>query len=277
MRTLIVSAISGVLFFFFPLCGVHSSKIYIVPVVSTPEPGYVKNTIQFPESGQILDGDEMRGQIELLGFPLGVDTMQPRSKVIYNDPLGQSLHIFIDNEPYFSVNEALTDALQDFQDYFVQTVTFTASISSLSPGMHVLRALPVFSFNESLKGRTVLSTRIFYVREKKENFSFDPNKPFLTYNEPQGEYDYIPESPEPILLDFYLSNCKLSQDGFKLRISIDDEVIDTITSWQPYYIYGLKPGTHKIRTELLNPLNQAVQGSFNDVTRTIELVEHRQR
>lgn len=256
-----------------PLFGAHSSKIYIVPVVPSPEPGFVDTTIQFPQPNQLLRDSEMHGQIKLLGFPLGMNTKLPRAKVIYNDPKGQSLHVFIDNEPYFSINEALTDALQDFQEYFVQTVTFTAALSSLSPGMHVLRALPVLSYNESLKGKRVMATRIFYYKVKENNLNFDPRRPYLTFNEPQGEYDYVPERPEPILLDFYLTNCKLSNDGYKLRVSIDGEDIETLTSWQPYYIYGLKPGKHEVRLQLLDPHEGPAPGALNDVTRTIELVE----
>jgi hypothetical protein len=69
-------------------------------------------------------------------------------------------------------------------------------------------------------------------------------------------------------LDFLISNCELTPDGYKVRLTIDGNVHRTLTSWQPYYIYGLSKGKHTIRLELLNK-EEKVPGSFNDVTRTI--------
>ena len=47
---------------------------------------------------------------------------------------------------------------------------------------------------------------------------------------------------QPVLLDFFISNCELTSDGYKVRLIVDGDAIRTLTSWQPYYIYGLKKG-----------------------------------
>jgi hypothetical protein len=242
--------------------------LQVVPVEPTRDPDHVETRILYPKKNELKTSSPIRGQIRLEGIALGVDTEQPRSKEIWNDTEGQSLHIFIDNQPYFSVNEALIDALDDVQDYFDQTADFEIPFK-LQPGMHVIRAFPVRSYNESVKSARAFAASIFYYQEKKDNSQIDLSNPYLTYNEPQGEYDYDRKNLQPILLDFYVTNCELSKDGYKVRLTIDNENQRILTSWQPYYIYGLKKGQHRIRLELLDLQNNSVSGLFNDVTRTI--------
>jgi hypothetical protein len=246
----------------------NPNGIQVVPVDPTPDPNEVETKILFPKMGELRTSTPIKGQIRVDGVALGVDTDQPRQKEIWNDPEGQSLHIFIDNQPYFSVNEAFIDALDDVEEYYDQTADFTIPYK-LQPGVHVIRVFPVRSYNESIKSRRAFTASIFYYQEKKDNQKIDLSLPYLTYNEPQGEYDYDQKNPQPILLDFYLTNCDLSKDGYKVRLTIDNDNQRTLISWQPYYIYGLKKGMHRIRLELLDLQNNPVAGTFNDVTRTI--------
>lgn len=244
--------------------------VQVVPVDRSPEPDHVETRILFPKENELRTSSPVKGQIRIEGYALGYDTEQPRSKEVWNDPEGQSLHIFIDNQPYFSVNEALIDALDDIEDYFDSTADFEIPFK-LQPGMHVIRAFPVRSYNESIKSDRAFAASIFYFKERKESKLVDLSAPYLTYNEPQGEYDSREKNPKPILLDFYLTNCDLSVDGYKVRLTIDNNNTRTITSWQPYLIYGLKKGVHHIRLELLDPQNNVVPGVFNDVTRAITI------
>lgn len=246
----------------------NPSEVQVVPVDPSPDADYIETKIIYPKYGEVKKSSPVRGQIRVDGFALGVDTILPRRKEIWDDPEGQSLHIFIDNQPYFSVNEALIDALDDVQDYFDLTADFEVPFK-LQPGMHVIRTFPVRSYNESVKADKAFSASIFYFQEKKENLQIDLSKPYITYNEPQGEYDYGTKNPQPILLDFYVTNCALSRDGYKVRLTIDNENQRILTAWQPYYIYGMGKGEHRIRLELLDPQNNFVTGLFNDVTRTI--------
>lgn len=242
--------------------------IQVVPVNPSPDPNEIETRILFPKRDEMKTSTPIKGQIRVDGVALGVDTEQPRRKEIWNDPEGQSLHIFIDNQPYFSVNEAFIDSLDDIEEYYDQTADFEIPFK-LQPGMHVIRTFPVRSYNESYKSDRAFTASIFYYQEKKDNPQIDLNKPYLTYNEPQGEYDYNKKNQQPILLDFYLTNCDLSRDGYKVRLTIDNDNQRILTAWQPYYIYGLKKGQHRIRLELLDPQNNYVSGLFNDVTRTI--------
>ena len=248
----------------------NTKGIQVVPVEPSRDPDHVETRILYPKENELKTSTPVKGQIRVEGFPLGYDTEQPRSKEIWNDPNGQSLHIFIDNQPYFSVNEALLDALDDVEEYFDSTAEFEIPFK-LQPGMHVIRVIPVRSYNESVKSERAFVASTFYYQERKESKQVDLSGPYLTYNEPQGEYDSRGRNPQPILLDFYLTNCDLSVDGYKLRLTIDNDDVRTITAWQPYYIYGLKKGAHQIRLELLDPQNKLVPGVFNDVKRTITI------
>ncbi len=242
--------------------------IQVVPVDPSPDPDHVETRIRYPKENEMKTSAPVKGQIRLDGIALGVDTEQPRKREIWNDEEGQSLHIFIDNQPYFAVNEAFIDALDDVENYYDQTADFEIPFK-LQPGMHVIRTFPVRSYNESVKSDKAFTASIFYYQEKKGNPQVDLSQPYLTYNEPQGEYDYNKKRLQPILLDFYITNCELSKDGYKVRLTIDSDNLRTLTAWQPYYIYGLKKGMHRIRLELLDPQNKPVPGLFNDTTRTI--------
>ncbi len=248
----------------------NPNTIQVVPVDPSPDPDHVETKIIYPKADELKKSTPIKGQIRVEGFSLGTDTEMPRKKEIWNDEEGQSLHIFIDNQPYFSVNEALIDALDDTEDFYDQTAEFEIPFK-LQPGMHVIRTFPVRSYNESVKSNSAFAATIFYYQDKKDSPGVDLSQPYLTYNEPQGEYEFDKSKQLPILLDFYITNCELSRDGFKVRLTIDNEPTRTLTSWQPYYIYGLNKGMHRIRLELLNPQNNVVPGLFNDVTRTITI------
>ncbi len=99
--------------------------------------------------------------------------------------------------------------------------------------------------------------------------NIDLQKPYLTYNEPQGRF---PKSKSnPILLDFLLSNCDLSADGYKVRFTVDNKVIQTLTDYVPYYLYGLSSGKHTVKLELLDNKDKIVPGYFNVTEREIEI------
>jgi hypothetical protein len=240
----------------------NPTDIQVVPVDRTPEPNDVELRIQYPNYGYLETDSTVNIEMRLDWLPLGVDTDIPRKKELYSNKEGQCLHVFIDDHDYFEINEALFDALDGHDEYFDQISEFKIPFS-ISPGAHVIRAFPCRSFGESLKSDKASVASVFYYL-KKEGTAPDLKKPYLTYNTPQGTYL---DEKKPILLDFYINNCTLSKDGFKVRITIDEKNERFLYQWTPYYIYGLGKGKHSIRLELLDPKNKAVPGPFNDVKR----------
>lgn len=250
----------------FPSERENLSGVRIVPVRPTPEPDNVKTYITFPRNGEIYNSSPVKVQARLIGFPAGTYSEFERAKEIYNDPNGQSLLVFVDDYHPIEIYRSFIDSLDRNNLYFDWTL-LTSIPYNLGEGMHVIRAFPDRSYGESLKGPGCFAVSVFYIGERLNNLDVDLSGPYLTYNEPLETLTYTEQ--KPILLDFYLTNTQLSRDGYKIKVTIDGTVDRILTMWVPYYIYGLKQGTHTIQLQLLNGRNQVVPGIFNDVTRTI--------
>jgi hypothetical protein len=245
---------------------VNPTDIQIVPVDPTPSANDISMRIQYPKKGETEKKQPVHVEMRLDWFPLGVVSDLPRKNEIYDDNKGQSIHVFIDDKDYFEINEALFDAVDDHDEFFDQTAELDIPFP-LSPGGHITRAFPCRSFGESIKLPKSFVSSFFYMTNTS-SLPADLSKPYLTYNEPQGTYT---DSTKPILLDFYICNCTLSKDGYKIRVTIDDSNQRFLYDWTPYYIYGLGKGTHTIQLELFSPQNTAVPGLFNNVKKQITI------
>lgn len=247
----------------------NKTEIRLVPVDPTPESDNTETRVVFPQTRDIQTRNPVDVQIRLEGYPLRTYTQFPRAREVanYNEE-GQSLHIVVDNYPYFARNEAIVDALDNALDYYDQMLEFDLPMD-LSPGMHVLRIFPARSYGESLKSDGAFVARIFYVQQQSPKLDIDLSQPYLTANQPQGTYKY--DAKKPILLDFYLTNVLLSKDGYKVRVTLDGKILRILSQWAPYYVYGLSRGDHKIKLELLNEQNRVVPGMFNTVERKFTL------
>lgn len=256
------------LFFYLSALLAQDQGLRIVPISLIPESESVILRLIFPRPFENKRKNPVNVQMRIEGFSLGVSTKDSRAEQIYNDPEGQSIHVIIDNGPYLSYYQSVEDFLDEDRKLYDKILSFGIPFN-LQPGQHVIRAFPVRSYGESLKQDSCFTAETFYFQDRKktDSLNIDLSKPFLTYNEPQGRFPACVS--DPILLDFYLSNCKLSSDGYKVRLSIDNKVIKILTKWTPYYLYGLSRGVHRIQLELLDKSDQLVPGFFNFVYRDI--------
>lgn len=242
------------------------SNIRVIKMDRTSEANNIEIVFQYPKEGELKTEKPLLIQIQLDGFPLGTNTEDPRNKEVKNDSSGQCLKLLIDNNEPIILTE--TNAPDDFHDqhdvYYEQTVEYKYD-GSLSQGEHLLRVFPVYSYGENLTGAHTFTAETFYFGNKSGSSRYDLKAPYLTYNSPDGTFN----TDKPILLDFYLSNCELSSDGYKVRLSIDDHEERTLTDWNPYYIYDLTPGKHKVKIELLDPKGKVVSGSLATAEKTI--------
>lgn len=238
-------------------------------VKPTPEPETVSLYLAIPKEGSFANKNPVWIQVRLEGYVLGSDSYFDRKDEIANSKKGQSLHVVIDDKPYFLVNQAsVVDPFKEQGNYYVLSYKFEVPFS-LDPGLHTIRIFPARSYGEALKGEKTFVVSTFFIENQENPLKVDLSKPYLTYNEPSDQMSL--SADKPVLLDFYLSNCDLSSDGYKVRLTIDKSTERLLTTWQPYYIYGLKPGTHTIQLELLNAKNAVVPGPFNNVKRTITI------
>jgi hypothetical protein len=240
--------------------------IRLMAVRPTPESETASIYIALPHDGAMVKGNPVWIQTRVEGYALGADSYFDRSYEIANSDMGQTLHVIVDDHPYFAINEPAIDPFREQGNYYIISYKFEVPFR-LGTGFHTIRMFPARSFGEALKGENTFAVSTFYIGDDKDRIGADLSKPYLTYNEPSDQMNLV--EGKPILLDFYLSNCELSSDGYKIRLTIDGSVTRTITSWQPYYIYGLKKGKHTVRLELVNSKNLVVDGPFNNVQRTI--------
>ena len=245
----------------------NRSGIRIMPVARTPESSTVMLRIAIPQNGQLV-GTPVRVQFKIDGYALGAGSQFARSSEVAETSMGQTVHVIVDDHPYFAVNEPAIDPFNEDGYYYDTSYTFEVPYR-LTNGEHTLRMFPARSFGESLKGEQVFKAINFYVGSERSNAKMDLSGPFITYNEPSDQMHLVED--QPVLLDFYVSNTELSPDGYKVRLTIDGKVNRTISSWQPYYIYGLKRGKHTIQLELLDGANKLVPGLFNNVKQTITI------
>lgn len=213
--------------------------IRLMGVKPTPEPETVSLFLALPKEGSFVKKSPVWIQVRLEGYALGTDSYFDRRGEVANSDKGQTLHVVIDDKPYFAVNEPAVDPFKEQGNYYVLSYKFEVPFS-LGPGLHTIRMFPARSYGEALKGDKTFIASTFYIDEQTNFLGVDLNRPYLTYNEPSDQMDLTEK--KPLLLDFYLSNCELSADGYKVRLKIDDTIVRTITVWQPYYLYGLKRG-----------------------------------
>ena len=239
------------------------STTHEIQIVPAPKRTYPAATLKIiaPREGEVLKNSRDSVRIVMLatGMNLGVPTDSDTALGIAYAKQGQNIHVIVDSNPYRS----------DFQN----GQPFNVGI--LSPGMHVIRAFPSFSWQEGVKSPAAFATRTFYVGSAPAANIAPANNlnnldgPLLIYSSPKGTYP-TNESAK-VLLDFYISNAKLGPDGYRVKLWIDSVAMPDIVVWQPYYIEGLSKGKHTITLQLVSPNGRVVPGSFNSPSQEITI------
>jgi hypothetical protein len=249
--------------------GAGQLPLQVVPMERSPIPNSIIVKIAFPREGEIEKSSTARSQVRLEGFPLGVFSNTSGLPPLRENKRGQTLRVIVDDEPYFSVNLDAEDSFNANLDVYRKTLSFNLP-KGLKQGEHILRIYPVLSYGESLKNPNNFASVTFYKSSKTPVILQDLSKPYLTYNEPQGDFK-LKNPNDPILLDFYVCNCTIGRDAYKVKLSIDGEEMGYLYQWAPYLIYGLSKGSHTIKMELVNPQNETVPGDFNQTERIINV------
>lgn len=213
-----------------------------------------------PADSAVLDSADTDIVVEADSFDTGIQTETERAQEIANSANGQHFHVILDNRPYMANYEAGTPF----------------DIGTLEPGPHTLVALPSRSYHESVKRADAYDIVNFYVEEEAGTFMLDADDPAIIYSRPKGTYSGA--GAERIMLDFYLHNVELSEDGYKAQYTIRSADADgqelasiTLTEWAPAFVTGLESGTYNVQLQLLNADGEVVSGSFNDTTREIQV------
>lgn len=210
---------------------------------------------------------------------------------------GNHIHVILDNQPY----EAYYNIDQPFE------------LRNVADGEHTLRVFPSRPWHESFKNDGAFAMVKFTVKngggdntkpattnsgqpmsnanananantsatpEGKDmqssnaGSSFDPKKPLLTYSRPKGEYKGA--DSDAVMLDFWLTNGKLKDDGgeYRVRYTVDNGEAKYIDKWGPTWLSGWTPGKHTVKLELVDQSGVTVDnGGYNATSRDITITK----
>ena len=227
--------------------------------VGERSPGFEGAQARFmaPTDESVVDSASVDVTVAVENYELGVPTDTERAQRIANSSGGQHVHIIVDNNPYFANYEADTPF----------------PIGELAPGAHTAVVFPSRSYHESVKSADAYDIVNFYVEEETGDFPLHPDDPAIIYSRPKGTYSGA--GAERIMLDFYLHNVELSDDGYRAKYEIREkgssEVLAsvTMTEWTPAFVTGLTSGTYIFHLQLLDAEGNVVPGLFNDTEREV--------
>ena len=242
-----------------------------------------------PRDGSTITGSTVNLRVRLSGDLKGYKPGK--------DPqtgMGNHIHVILDNQPY----EAYYSVDQPFE------------LRNVTEGRHTLRVFPSRPWHESYKNEGAFQLVTFTVkgggdasrptttgtgqvmsdnrnasatpdpaREGKEMSpsqagAIDPQKPLLTYSRPKGEYKGV--EADPIMIDFWLANAKLTGDGgqYRVRYAVDGGEARFLDKWEPLWLSGWSGGKHTVRLELVDPNGNVVDnGGYNATSREITVVK----
>jgi len=195
---------------------------------------------------------EGKFSFEVSNYELGAQTADADSKMCANSGKGQHIHLIVDKEPYAAkyVNE------------FEHTVT---------DGTHHILAFLSRSYHESIKTKTAHLAQKVTVESGSITDATDIKDPMLFYSRPKGTY-IGKQNTDKIMLDFYLCNIDISEDGNYVEANINGE-IQKITKWQPYFIEGLPMGENYVGLVIKDKDGKELDIPLNPVKRIFTLKE----
>jgi len=189
-------------------------------------------------------------------YELKAQTADTGSKLCNNSAQGQHIHFILNNAPYKALYEPKNEV-------------------TLANGTeHYLMVFLSRSYHESVKAPGAAAIYHFRIDEKGKLVRMDdPKTPMLFYSRPKG--DYIGKDTANILLDFYMWNGKLTQEGYKVQADIltseGENNTFSFMAWEPKFITNLPMGKNKITLTLLGPDGKQVEGPNTTVSREINL------
>lgn len=226
-----------------------ATAITIAPLTGSPDFPDAEISLLSPANKATLKPGIDTFTFGVKNYQLGAQTPDAPQKMCANSAKGQHIHFIMDDGSYVA--------------------SYSPKIAAdMKPGHHVLLAFLSRSYHESLKHKKSYLLEEFNVGGVTKS-DFDAKAPHIFYSRPKAEYTGDQETKR-VMLDFYLVNCDLSSNGYKVRATINGKQF-MITKWQPYMIEGLPLGDSKVKLELLDKKGQLVKSPYNGVERTFTL------
>ncbi|MBA3827728.1 MAG: hypothetical protein H0X33_02220 [Taibaiella sp.] len=233
--------------------------VTLVPVGNSPEFPDAKLSIQSVTAQKVgADSAHVTFNFAVKNYELKHQTSDSATKLCNNSAKGQHIHFILDENPYTALYEP------------------TNGITLQNNTEHYLMAFLSRSYHESIKSKGAAVVYHFKIDEKGNLKKLaDPKTPMVFYSRPKG--DYIGKDTANVLLDFYVWNAGLSNDGYKVKAHIMNEGIKTqdttvtITDWKPYFIQNLGQGKSQVTLSLVDKDGKTVEGPSTTATREFNL------
>ncbi|WP_127846329.1 hypothetical protein [Psychroflexus aestuariivivens] len=233
--------------------GVLDTIITIEPLaMESPKFPDAKLTHPGEQTIKVKDG-KVDFDFEVENYELGVQSENAGKNGLANSDKGQHIHFILDNGPYSA----------HYEPEFSKTIL---------EGDHVLLAFLSRSYHESVKNPNSFVVKKIRAGEPTEDLKMDVDfaAEHLFYSRPKGTYKG--EDTEKILLDFFLVNTEIGEDGNKVKVKVNNQEF-LIDQWIPHVIENMPMGENKIELTLVDEKLIPIEGPFNNVTRTITLEE----
>ncbi len=226
------------------------TAIELIKLQGSPSYDDASLELQSPNDGKISEGGEANFAFTVNNYDLGVQTDGPNVELLANSAKGQHIHFILNNQPYSA----------HYEPEFKKEVP---------DGVHHLVAFLSRSYHESVKNENSVVVRKLEVGENPvDSIGLDMDAPTLIYSRPKGEY--AGADTENLLLDFFVLNTKLSENGNKVKATINGEEF-MISDWAPHIVKGLPMGEVTIQLELVDAQGNLIPGPFNSVVRTVTM------
>lgn len=179
-------------------------------------------------------------------YELGQQTSDASSKMCANSGEGQHIHFIVNNEPYKAFYTA------EFEN-------------KMEDGEYNLLSFLSRSYHESIKNGTAHLAKKVTFKDGKLTSSEDIKEPMLFYSRPKGTY--TGDDTKKVMLDFFIVNTTLSEDGNQVKVTINGEEFATISEWKPYFLENLPMGKNTVTLELIDAegktIGEAVSREFD--------------
>jgi hypothetical protein len=204
------------------------------------------------------DSAKVTFNFSVKNYELKLQTSDNENKMCNNSAQGQHIHFIMDNAPYIALYEP------------------TNTLTLANNTEHYLVAFLSRSYHESIKSKGAAIVYHFKIDEKGNLKKLDePKTPMLVYSRPKG--DYIGKDTTNLLLDFYVLNCEIGPEAYKVKADVANtdrptQVMSaTLVKWEPYFIQNLGTGKSKVTLSLLDKDGKPVEGPLTSISREFNL------